>query len=90
MTLNNHDTLLFPCDSSKPCLIPHFYHILYPHDTDVENYIKTSFSVFEKRQRLSNFNNKSFKRANWARYLADGIGQEKAVNLGEWTTNERD
>lgn len=89
MTLNNYDTLLFPCDPAKPCLMPHYFHVLYPNDLETEAYMKTSYSVFEKRNRLTAFN-KSHKRANWAKYLNEGVGQEKAMNLGEWTSNERD
>ena len=69
--------------------MPHYFHVLYPNDSETEAYIKTSFSVFEKRNRLTGYN-KSHKRANWAKFLNESVGQEKALSLGEWTNNERD
>jgi hypothetical protein len=73
VTLKNYDTLQFNCDPANPCLMPHYFHILYPSDSETEAYIKTSYSVFEKRNRITGYN-KSHKRANWAKFLNESVG----------------
>jgi hypothetical protein len=73
VTLKNYDTLQFNCDPGNPCLMPHYFHILYPNDSETEAYIKTSYSVFEKRNRITGYN-KSHKRANWAKFLNESVG----------------
>jgi hypothetical protein len=51
IVLENLDSILFECDPSKPCLIPHYYHVVYPNESETEAYKKTSFHPFEKRDR---------------------------------------
>ncbi|CDW85164.1 f y-rich n-terminus family protein [Stylonychia lemnae] len=87
---------MFPCEqlktqnyNQKSCIVPHFYHIVYPNKeaaNGIEN--QSMVSIFEERERVLKYQYEGF-----GRHLQNICSEqfvERPMNFGEWSLNERE